>query len=184
MNLSNKEMIQKAVDKMSTEFPNEDKKKYITLLTKIIEEGVYPKDAMGLSDEFIEMLYAYAYKLFQSGKFEEAATTYKFLMTVSPADIRHPMALAACFHKMQNYTGALTTYIACTFIAPDDPMPYYHASDCFLKLNDPEKAIGMLKFAVEKAKAKPEYTALQERAERSIEHLQGTLDGKKIRYNP
>ena len=62
MDLSKKEMIEKAVDKMSEEFPNEDKNKYITLLTRIFEDGVYPQDAMGLNDEFIEMLYAYAYK--------------------------------------------------------------------------------------------------------------------------
>ncbi len=177
MDLSKKEMIIQAVDKMSEEFPSEDKNKYITLLSDIFERGAYPQDAMGLSDEFIEMLYAYAYKLFQSGKYNEAATAYKFLMSVCPYDVRHPMALAACFHKMKNYTGALTTYTMCTFLAPNNPMPYYHASDCFLKLNDLPGAIDMLTNVVKVSEGHSEYAALKERADLSIQRLQKQLEG-------
>lgn len=176
MEPSQHDMIKEAVDKMSQKFPNEDKKKYTDLLSTIFEGGVLPQDAMGISDAFVEMLYAYAYKLFQAGKFEEASTAYKYLMTICPFDVRHPMALAACFHKMHNYTGALSTYIMATVLAPDSPMPWYHASDCMLKLNDLTGAIYMLDRVLEKAKNNPDYAALKERAEMSIGQLQKQLE--------
>lgn len=170
---SKQEMIKEAVDKMAEKFPDEDKNKHIEALTKVFEEGMLPQDALGFSQDFVEMLYAYAYKLFQSGKFDEAATAYKYLMVLCPFDVRQPMALAACYHKKRNYADAISNYIVATVLAPDSPMPYYHASDCFLKSDDKDGAIFMLTKAVEKAKENPEYAALLQRAELSLEQLQG-----------
>lgn len=174
------EMIQTAVDKMSQEFPNEDKSKYVAILNQVIKEGVFPQEAMGFSDEFIEMLYAYAYKLFQSGKFAEAATTYRFLMSMCPWDIRHPLGLGACYHHNKEYTKALTTYITSSYVQPYNPMPLYYASNCFLKLDQLQGAIEMLKLVLTRCANVAEYRELKDKTELLLQGLQKQLEEQQV----
>lgn len=165
-------MVQESVDRMAKQFPDEDKSKYVKALTTIFETGIPPQQALGFSDEFIEMLYAYAYKLFQSGKFEQASTAYKYLMVLCPFDVRHPMALAATYYKMKKYDFALSNYIVATFLAPQSPMPFYHGADCLMKMDDPARAAYMLGIVLEKAGDNPEYAALKQRAALTLLQLE------------
>lgn len=76
---SKQEMIKEAVNKAAKMVPGTDKNILTIALTKVFEEGMFPQDALGFSDEFMEVMYAATYKLFQEEKFDEAANCYEFL---------------------------------------------------------------------------------------------------------
>jgi type III secretion system low calcium response chaperone LcrH/SycD len=81
------------------------------------------------------------------------------------------MGLAACFHMMKEYKNAVSTYAICGVIDPDNPIPHYHASDCYIHMNDPVSALIALEMAIKRAGDKPEYQMLKDRALLSIESL-------------
>ena len=49
------------------------------LTGKILEQGMTPKDAIGLSSGYLENVYAQAYRLYNTGKYAEATHLFRIL---------------------------------------------------------------------------------------------------------
>jgi len=170
------EMIHQAIAKMAEQFPNEDKAKYDVLLKQMFQEGMLPKEAMKVTQDQIEQVYARAYYQFQSGKYKDASTIFKLLMMLDPFDARQPLGLASCFHKEKNYDLAAAFYMRSSVIDPTNPMPMYYASDCARQLNDlvgVKVALDRVKFIIGK---NAQYSALLARVDLALEALEKEHD--------
>ena len=145
-----------------------DKVKLKEVLTKVAAEEMSLKDALGFNQNFIATIYLTAFNLYQSGKFNESLEIFQVLRTLEPKDPKYSLGIGACFQKLKSYEDAIPFYIAASILEPTSPLPYYYASDCFLKLGNKYGALAMLKMMVPNLS---EDVALKARVGASIEAL-------------
>lgn len=141
------------------------------LANKMIKQGITPKDAVGLSPNVLENLYAQAYRLYNTGKYVEATHLFRMLVMLNVMEPKYILGLAACFHMLKEYDNALQSYIVCSAIDPGNPIPHYHASDCLIQLKDYPSAMISLEMTVHLAGDKSEYAKMKERALLSLESV-------------
>lgn len=138
---------------------------------KMVNRGLPPKDAAGLSNKLLEGIYAQAYRLYNTGKYVEATHLFRLLILLDPNESKYIMGLAACFHMLKEYKNAIEAYTLCLVLDANNPVPLYHSSDCFIQMKDYPSAILSLEMAIQQAGEKQEFAKLKERALLSLESL-------------
>lgn len=140
-------------------------------IDKVMNQGVLPKDVMGVQNNVIEGIYAQAYQLYNTGKYLDAIHLFRMLILMDPTEPKFTMGLAACSHMMKDYQAAAQSYTLVGVMEPSNPIPHYHASDCYLQLNDPVSSMIALEMAIKRAGDRVEYAKMKERAILSLETL-------------
>lgn len=141
------------------------------LADKMFKQGMSPKDAMGINANILENVYAQAYRLYNTGKYIEAAHLFRILIMMNVMEPKFLLGLAACFHMLKEYENAIQSYTMCSAIDPGNPIPHYHSSDCFIQMKDYLSALVCLEIAIDLADNKTEYAKMKERAQMSLESL-------------
>jgi type III secretion system low calcium response chaperone LcrH/SycD len=136
-----------------------------------LKSGFNIKILAGIPDSKVSTLYAQAYQLYNTGKYRDAIEIFRILILLDSTESKFMMGIAACLHMMKEYNAALEAYTLVTFLDPDNPVPFFHASDCALQLKDKLGAMVALQMALKKAQNKPEFKTLKERAEITLEAL-------------
>lgn len=143
-----------------------------SMMKKVVQGATTPKDAMGLSDAMVEGIYGQAYRLYNTGKYRDASQLFRLLIMLNTTEPKYTMGLAACFHMLKEYKAAADVYALVTVIDAKSPIPFYHASDCFIQMGDNPSAIIALQMAAERAGDNPAFKTLKDRALLTIESLQ------------
>lgn len=146
------------------------------MLGKIVNNASSPKDAMGLTDAMVEGIYGQAYRLYNTGKYRDAIQLFRLLIMLNPTESKYTLGLAACFHMLKEYKAASDAYCLVSVVDAKSPIPFYHASDCFIQMGDNPSAIIALQMAVERAGDNPAFKTLKDRALLTIESLQKQMN--------
>jgi type III secretion system low calcium response chaperone LcrH/SycD len=141
------------------------------LTDKMFKQGLPPKDAMGMSSQLLEGIYAQAYRLYNTGKYVEATHLFRMLILFDPTEPKYLLGLAACFHMLKEYKNAIQTYTLHAILDPQNPLSHYHSSDCFIQMKDYPSALVCLELAIKKAGDQSEYAKMKERASLSLESI-------------
>lgn len=152
-----------------------------TILKSTLETGKIPKEALGFSEERVRTIYAQAYRLYNTGKYTDASHLFRLLIALVPTDAKYYLGLAACFHLLKEYQGAVQVYTACAAIDAKSPVAYFHSSDCYIQLHDQMSAWVALQMAVERAGDQPAYQVLKERALLTIENIKKELEKQGVK---
>ena len=163
--------IKKATEEIGERIGKEKAQEFQKVAEKSITKALTPKDAMGLSDAMVEGIYGQAYRLYNTGKYRDASQLFRLLIMLNSIEPKYAMGLAACFHMLKEYKSAVDSYAIVGVIDPDSPVPFYHASDCYIQMGDPISALIALEMALKRAGDKPEYRTLKDRATMTIESL-------------
>jgi type III secretion system low calcium response chaperone LcrH/SycD len=151
---------------------------------KMLKQGMSPKEAMGVNNSYLENVYAQAYRLYNTGKYVEATHLFRILIMLNAMEPKYMLGLAACFHMLKEYQNAIQTYTMCTALDPQNPIPHYHTSDCFIQMKDYLSAMLCLELAIDRAGDKPEYAKMKERAQLSLESLKQQLNSPQGTEKP
>jgi len=119
---------------------------------------------LGVSDAMMEALYGQAYNLYNTGNYKEAEKLFRTLMMMSAPEPRFTFGLGACLHMMKRYKDASKVYTMLALTDPNNPVPYYHAADCFIHQKDPLSTLMSLNMAIKYAGERPEYRVIRDRA--------------------
>ena len=176
---SDQHQIKKATAEIGTALGKEKTKEFQNAASKVVQQGMMPKDMMGLSDAMVEGIYGQAYRLYNTGKYKDASQLFRLLIMLNSTEAKYAMGLAACFHMLKEYKNAVSTYSICGVIDPENPIPHYHASDCYIHLNDPVSALIALEMAIKRAGNKQEYQTLKDRALLTIDALKKEISQLK-----
>jgi type III secretion system low calcium response chaperone LcrH/SycD len=176
---SEQDEIKKAAQDLGASLHEEKAKEYQNIAQKAMQQGVMPKDILGLSDAMVEGIYGQAYRLYNTGKYKDASQLFRLLIMLNSTEPKYSMGLAACFHMLKEYQNAVSTYAMCGVVDPENPIPHYHASDCYIHLKDPISALIALEMAVDRSKEKQEYQTLKDRAKLTIETLRQEINQNK-----
>jgi len=136
-------------------------------------------DFLGLTDGIVESIYGQAYRLYNTGKYEEAIEVFRLLLMVRASEPKFALGAAACFHRLKQYKSAIDSYIVMTMIDPETPIPFFHMSDCYIQMGDAISSLTMLQLAIEKAGDKAEFHVLKDRATLTLQGLNKIMERKK-----
>ena len=162
--------IKKATEEIGASVGNAKSKEYQQMLQKAAQ-GSTPKDAMGLTDAMVEGIYGQAYRLYNTGKYKDASQLFRLLIMLNTTEPKYAMGLAACFHMLKEYRSAVDTYTIVSMVNPENPVPFFHASDCMIQMGDNASAIIALEMAIKRSGEKPEFRTLKDRALLTIQSL-------------
>ena len=178
--MADNEIINTAVEKLGETQSVEMKDSLKGLLSNIFEKGMLPKDAMGMSSNMVEGIYSHAYRLYNTGKYKEASILFRLLILLDPTSPKYPLGLAACFHMVKEYINAASTYMLVSMVDPVSPIPYYHASDCYINLKEVGAAALALEMAIKLSGNLPQYSLIKERSTFTLAGLQEELEAAKV----
>lgn len=173
------ELIEQTIKKMQTKHPEQDVDLHREMLRKIFIEGIPAGEAMKLSKEFLEFVYAHAGNMFNAGKYEDAAQIYRFLRIYSPSDNRFAMALAACLHRQKKYKEAVDMYMLTYLLDKESFVPLYHMSDCFIQMNQPGAASIILQNVLKLIEGRDDLKIIRERVLLTVESLKPQFSPSK-----
>lgn len=173
--------VKNAVKKVGKKIAKEKKKGMEKLSEDVMNKGLNPKVAMGLSDAMVEGMYGQAYRLYNNGKYKDSSEIFRLLIMLDPTDARYTMGLGACLHMQKEYKAAINTYGLCGILDPENPISFYHASDCYTQMKDPFSAIISLEMAVKRAGEKAEFASLKDRALLTIKSLKKEIGASKAK---
>lgn len=164
------QQVGKAAEEVAKKMSEDAGKKFQKAAENVVK-GMLPKEAMGLDDQMLEGIYGQAYRLYNTGKYAEAGQVFRLLVMADSMEPKYTMGLAACFHMMKEYENALDSYTLCSIIDPENPVPQFHAADCYIHLGDKLSAAVALKMTIKRARGRSEFSALTDKARLMIEGL-------------
>lgn len=156
--------LKSVVNTIVKEHPESDATQYEEALKSIFYEGKLPKDALNISEDLLERLYAYSERLYASGNYAKAQKIFNILRQLSPEDTRFWLGLAASYHKLKNYDMAIVYYYSVLSLDTQDPLPYFYLSDCFEKKDNDVGVMMALNGLITRAGDNAKYASLVERA--------------------
>lgn len=157
-------------------FNNEGVIRTLAEITKdVMQTGNIPKETFGFDQAKMDLLYGQAYRLYQNGRYQEAIQMFRLLAVLGAKEPKYSLGLAACFHMLKEYDNANQFYTFAAVLDPNDPIPYFHSSDCYIQMNNTAGAIFCLEMAIKRAGNRPEYQILKDRATLTVNGLKKDL---------
>ena len=154
----------------------EQKEQKEEVLRKFVMEDKSLQEALNLSDDALEYLYCRGYQFYKLGKYKEARGLFHMLYFLKAVDIRFSMGIAACYHMEKDFQNAINWYLMCAAVDGESPLPFYHMTDCFLKMNQKLSAFIALKLlALRVTNDDPKYAMIKERSLRLMDTLSKEL---------
>ncbi|MGM0439567.1 MAG: SycD/LcrH family type III secretion system chaperone [Chlamydiota bacterium] len=146
------------------EDPREIEKMVRVVLYKILEEGQDTKDVMGITENFLEGFYAMACSYYNNGKYEKALTAFTILQAIEVGSFRSRFGIASSLHQLERYDEAPEYYFAAGLADPNNPLPFLHVCDCYLKKDDIPSAALALQYCLGCCGDNPKWEAVKNQA--------------------
>lgn len=117
----------------------------IQKITQGLLQGLTIADVTDADPQTLEALYALAYNYYNAQDYEKAKTIFEALCVYKHNEEKYWLGLGGCRQALQDYAKAIDAYsMAGLAGALKNPVPFFYASQCFLKKGDKEGAIGSL----------------------------------------
>jgi type III secretion system low calcium response chaperone LcrH/SycD len=171
--------LQEVLQKMNPQSGKDSVEKFSLVMEYVLKKGAVPKTALKISDNTMEAVYTQAYNLYNQGKYKEASYLFRFLMLLDLTTSRYILGLAACLHRMKDYKNAANLYFFAGALDDKNPLPHYHATDCYLQLNKTGIAIISLQMAISAAGSQEKYKVIKERSQLLKENLMNQFKAEK-----
>lgn len=107
----------------------------------------------GVSKQDLDALYVMAYNLYSEKKYQRAFQIFQAIALYNHFDKRGWMGSAACCQLLGNYRAAVSCYAYASLIDAEDPVPLFHAIECYIALksyDEAHSALGAMLLLAEK----------------------------------
>ncbi|MCB1112836.1 MAG: SycD/LcrH family type III secretion system chaperone [Chlamydiales bacterium] len=172
-------MIDSVMDSMPKTFSDKEKKLHREVLEKVFLKGEPLNEAVGISDEMMELIYAFGFNMYQSGNLKDAIGVMNLLCILCPESVRYQFALAAAYHMHKDYEEAIKRYLCCSFVDKLSPVPFFHAADCYMKMKDDSGAFLMLTLVLERCGKEKMYHTIREKSEMMLKAIKERMEKVK-----
>jgi len=126
-----------------------DGKLIASLIEKMCKGECAIRDILGLDDKQMDGLYAMGYNFYQAGKYDDALKIFRALCVFDQLEPKHWIGMGATLQMLKKYEDAANAYGFAAIMNCHDPRPSFHAAECYIALNDREKAEAALNSVVE-----------------------------------
>jgi type III secretion system low calcium response chaperone LcrH/SycD len=87
-----------------------------------------------------KIIYTSAFTFYQQKSFEQAVHLFTQLCMANPFQEAFWRGLASSLQMLSKWKDALHAWCISALLADQDPMPHFHAAECFFSMNDREEA--------------------------------------------
>ncbi len=129
------------------------------------------QQAYGVTHDEMAELYSKGYNYYQEDQYTESVVLFKWLVILNPFEVKYWMGYAANQQLLGQYEKALHSYAMWAMMADEDPMPHFHAYECYKKIDNPQDERKALKQAHKRAVSKPVYSEIRQEIEQCLQQL-------------
>ena len=108
----------------------------VEMALKKIEPPSNRDQSKNYSREDLSVIYSVAYALYQEGDYKEAILLFQRLASHDPFTVKHWMGLGASLQMEKEFEESLKGWAMASIITPNDPVPHFHAAECYLALGN------------------------------------------------
>lgn len=137
----------------------------------LMTNGVPLYLSRGLSEQDLDAVYVMGYDLYSEKKYKKALRIFQTIAFYNHFDKRGWMGSAACYQLLGRYRKAISCYAYASLIDSQDPVPVFHAIECYIALNSNEEARSALEALLLLTEKRPEFDELKNWATRMKEVL-------------
>lgn len=106
--------------------------------------GISDKDASPISLEMEREVYATAFGLYEKGDYRGACQLFTQLILTDPYSEYYWRGLASSKQMAREYLAAVHAWGMVALLKENDPLPHFHAAECFLSMDEKEEALKAL----------------------------------------
>ncbi|KAF3362397.1 putative regulatory protein lcrH and chaperone sycD [Chlamydiales bacterium STE3] len=143
--------------------------------TFLLQEGIFTKSTLGITEKEVERVYSQAKQLYDAGKFEDAKTLFSVLVLI---DAQSPAVLygfaSACL-MLKQYEEAIEAFLEYAGFVPSDPLPYFFIAACYEKKQDYVSTLIALQTVVNRAGEQAKYQEIKNRALLTFDAVKGLI---------
>lgn len=92
------------------------------------------------NNEDVSLLYSLGFNLYQREEYATSKSIFQRLVLSRPYEKKFWMALGACHQMTKMFDEALESWAMASWIDDQDPLPHFHATECYLALENTEQA--------------------------------------------
>lgn len=150
----------------------------IKQITKGIVSGLTVAQATNTDPQTLEALYSLAYKYYTVADYANAETIFQALCMFKHDEEKYWLGLAGCRQALEKYQQAIDAYSMAGLSSQlKNPLPFFYASQCFLKMGNKEGAIGSLQSLLTMGDdTNSEHKLCKEKAQEILKLLQENKD--------
>jgi len=165
--------VEETLEKL--DIPDNKRGLFDNLLKKIVIDKQSPKEAMGFTDDIVDLIYQQGYKQYQAGRYKNAAEAFKLLALLDMRKAMYSIALGACYVQMKDLNSAIAAYAVASTVDLNDPYAPSQLAECYLKLNNRYAALYSFGLAYQRALKNPQFSTMAERIKLTMETLSHEL---------
>lgn len=111
--------------------------------------GISEKESSLIPLEMEREFYATAFGLYEKGDYRSASQLFTQLVLTDPYSEHYWQGLASSKQMARDYLAAVHAWSLVALLKEGDPLPHFHAAECFLSLDEKEEALKALDAALE-----------------------------------
>ena len=157
-----------------------DQDAYINEVISFFNSGGTLAMLQGIDASLLEQMYTVAYYQYNNGEIEKAEKTFQVLVMLDQYQIRFHLGLGACRQELNKYEPAIEAYSYAAILDLKDPRPPFQAGECYLKLQDLDKATQSLNMAEQLSKSSIKHQELYKKTQEKKQLLEIMQSSKSI----
>jgi type III secretion system low calcium response chaperone LcrH/SycD len=134
------------------------------VLQKMHDHKLTLKEAMGVSDDFLEEMYSVAYNYYEQGKLKESLSLFQILVGICPENFRFAFGIASAHHQLGQYYDAAGAYALALSNEPLNPVASFYLADCYYRLDFKKETREALELTVELCEQDERYATIREQS--------------------
>ena len=111
--------------------------------------GITESEISPISFEMERQFYATAFGLYEKGDYRGASQLFTQLVLTDPYSEHYWQGLAGSKQMARDYMAAVHAWSLLALLREGDPLPHFHAAECFLSLDEKEEALKALDAALD-----------------------------------
>lgn len=172
-------LIREAINKMDLKMSDKEKAKYADMMIEIFDKGRSPHQVLGISEEMIEYMYNYGYRLYNNGNYKRSKEVFLGLIQLMPKEPRFTLAVAASCHRLKEYDQAVNYYFQYGMQEEENPVPFYYLYDCYYQSGYVGDAEVCLLEVIRRSGNNPLYAKIKERSQLMLDNLRMEIERLK-----
>ena len=106
--------------------------------------GISENEISPIPLEMERQFYATAFGLYEKGDYRGASQLFTQLVLTDPFSAHYWQGLASSKQMAREYMAAVHAWSLIALLNEKDPLPHFHAAECFLSLEEKEEALKAL----------------------------------------
>ena len=131
---------------MTKDIPGEELARSARDLAEMLGNGVTTvRDLKGVSDGEMDAVYALAHDFYQTGRYDDAETLFRFLVLFDHLNPKYHLALGAVLQVKKDFDSAIKCYsLVCGLLDIKNVKASFYSAECYLAKGDRESALSAL----------------------------------------